>query len=120
MKGTKKYALLHIFSDPSSGGERSPLAKREAHERQKVFVHTAKTRIRKRNEKLRKWKQTTLRLGTRAGKQSQKIVRCYISKIIVLNLGNKIMRCASFAGMKFGGNFGIIQLVEKIILGIIL
>src|SRR3989344_4355719 len=57
----------------------------------KVFAHIVKARTRKRNGELKKWKPTTLLLGTRAVKRPQKIARCFAKTIIVGNLENKNM-----------------------------
>jgi len=56
----------------------------------KEFVLTAKAKIRKRNGKLKKWKPTTLNLGTRAEKLLLKIAKCFARSITEQNLGYEI------------------------------
>ena len=50
----------------------------------------------KKNLKYQKWKQTILTLGTREGKQPQKIVKCYAKKIIEENLENNFFTVFNF------------------------
>ena len=80
-KGKKKHRSLYLAFNKK--GKRT--------KDRKVLAHTARARTKKRNGNLRKWKRTMQNLGTKAEKLWQKIVKCYVNKIIELSLESKIL-----------------------------